>query len=184
MSIGRLPGLTGVPAPGSLLHPPLILSSSREGPLRGLLRSLPPVWPRTALALAASAWLGCSDGAGPQPGPSTGAVEVTTATSGTDPDADGYMVFLDGVEVQAIASAATTTLEDLSAETHVVGLTGIAANCTVEGGNPRGVVVGPGDTASASFTVTCDGIRPPRGVPPPRAATPPRPWPAPATTPG
>ena len=163
MSIGRLPGLTGVPAPGSLLHPPLILSSSREGPLRGLLRSLPPVWPRTALALAASAWLGCSDGVGPQPGPSTGAVEVTTATSGTDPDADGYMVFLDGVEVQAIASAATTTLEDLSAETHVVGLTGIAANCTVEGGNPRGVVVGPGDTASASFTVTCAGIPPAAG---------------------
>ena len=68
------------------------------------------------------------------------------------------MVFLDGVEVQSIAAAGTATLGDLSAETHIVGLTGIAANCTVQGGNPRGVVVGAGDTASASFTVTCAGI--------------------------
>jgi hypothetical protein len=119
---------------------------------------VPPVLPRTALALATMAGLGCSDGSGPPPGPSTGAVEITTATSGIDPDADGYMVFLDGVEVRAIGPAGATTLTDLSAETHVVGLTGIAANCVVQGGNPRGVSVGAGDTASASFAVDCADI--------------------------
>ena len=124
---------------------------------------MPPVWPRTALALAASAGLGCSDGSGPPPGPSTGAVEITTATSGTDPDADGYMVFLDGAEVRAIGPAGDTTLTELSAETHVIGLTEIAANCSVQGGNPRGVVIGVGDTANASFTVSCAGIPPAAG---------------------
>ena len=124
---------------------------------------MPPVWPRTALALAASAGLGCSDGSGPPPGPSTGAVEITTATSGNDPDADGYMVFLDGAEVRAIGPAGATTLTELSAETHVIGLTEIAANCSVQGGNPRGVVIGVGDTANASFTVSCAGIPPAAG---------------------
>lgn len=68
------------------------------------------------------------------------------------------MVFLDGTEVRAIGPAAATTLTDLIPETHVIGLTGIAANCVVQGGNPRGVVIGAGDTAAASFAVTCDGI--------------------------
>ncbi|HKU61534.1 MAG TPA: hypothetical protein VJQ44_09990 [Gemmatimonadales bacterium] len=124
---------------------------------------MPPVWPRTALALAASAALGCSDGAEPPPGPSTGAVAITTATSGSDPDADGYMVFLDGAEVRAIGAAGTTTLTELSAETHVIGLTGIAANCAVQGGNPRGVIIGAGDTASETFAVACAGIPPAAG---------------------
>jgi hypothetical protein len=115
-----------------------------------------------ALALAASAGLGCSGGTEP-PVPTTGSVEVSTATSGSDPDADGYMVFLDGVEVQPIASAATETLGDLSAATHVLGLTGVAANCAVQGGNPRGVTVGAGDTASARFSITCDEIPPAAG---------------------
>jgi hypothetical protein len=115
------------------------------------------------LALAASVALGCSDGSGPPPGPSTGTVEVTTVTTGADTDADGYMVFLDGAEVWAIESRGTATLADLNAEPHVIGLTGIAANCAVEGSNPRSVAVGPGDTATAAFTVTCVGIPPTAG---------------------
>ena len=162
MFTGRLPGLTGVPGPGSLLHPPEFAVESR-----GTAERTPPVAaPRLAAYGPGARRLGLARlfrRRRAATGPSTGAVEVTTATSGTDPDADGYMVFLDGVEVQAIGPRAPATLGDLSAETHIVGLTGIAANCTVQGGNPRGVVVGAGDTASASFTVTCAGIPPAAG---------------------
>ena len=117
---------------------------------------------RTALALAATAGLGCSGGTEP-PGQSTGSVEITTATAGNDPDSDGYMVFLDGAEVRPIGAAASTTLTDLTAEAHVLGLTGVAANCTVDGANPRGVEVGAGDTALARFTITCTDLPPTAG---------------------
>jgi hypothetical protein len=120
------------------------------------------VWLRTALALTASAALGCSGGTEP-PEPTTGAVVVTTGTSGGDPDPDGYSLFLDGSELRPIGAAATLTVGDLSAGTHLLGLTGVAANCTVDGANPRSVEVSAGDTTAAAFTIACTEIPPAAG---------------------
>jgi hypothetical protein len=116
-----------------------------------------------ALATAAAIWLACNGSTEPVP-PTTGAVEVTTSTSGVDLDPDGYMLVLDGVEVQPIGPVATATLSPLSVSTHVVGLAGVAANCQVQGGNPRGVGVAAGDTAAEWFAVTCAQVPPDAGT--------------------
>jgi hypothetical protein len=117
-----------------------------------------------ALVSAAAIWLACSGGTEPVPPATTGAVEVTTATGGVDLDTDGYMLFLDGVEVQPIGPSATTTLDQLTASAHVVGLAGVAGNCQVEGSNPRGVTVTAGGTAAAAFAVACVQVPPDAGT--------------------
>ncbi len=90
-----------------------------------------------------------------------GSIEVTTST-GDNADADGYSLVLDGRDVQPISANATVTLSAVSAGTHLVGLSGIAANCLVEGDNPRAVAVTPGATAQVALAVACE---------PPPAAT-------------
>jgi hypothetical protein len=89
----------------------------------------------------------------------TGSLRVTSTTSGPSPDADGYTLVLDGTDRGAIGVNETVTLAALVPGAHQVGLSGLAANCTVEGENPRGVSIVAGEEASVSFAVTC--------VPPP-----------------
>jgi hypothetical protein len=84
----------------------------------------------------------------------TGAIEVTTST-GTDADADGYSLLLDGVEVQTIGASATLTLSSVNSGPHTVGLSGIAANCQVQGDNPRALEVTAGATATVAIVVAC-----------------------------
>jgi PKD repeat protein len=82
-------------------------------------------------------------------------VAVTTSTSGASPDADGYTVTLDGGASQSIAINQTVTFTDVSVGSHTAVLSGIAANCTVTGGTSRTVNVTAGNTATASFSVSC-----------------------------
>ena len=81
-------------------------------------------------------------------------IEVTTATTGSPLDPDGYSLRLDGGAGQAIGINASLTLS-VSAGSHSVGLTGVASNCTIAEANPRPVTVSAGAQASVSFTVTC-----------------------------
>jgi predicted RNA-binding protein with TRAM domain len=85
----------------------------------------------------------------------TGALRVTTATSGVSPDPNGYLVLLDGAERGAIDGSAETTLDGIAAGAHTVGLTGLTPNCTVEGENPQPATVSAGATVTVSFTVAC-----------------------------
>ena len=87
--------------------------------------------------------------------PTTGTLQVTTSTTGTDLDADGYIVTLDGSDHGAIQAAGTVSVEALTAGDHVAGLSGVAGNCQVQGDNPRTVAVPAGATATAAFTVVC-----------------------------
>jgi hypothetical protein len=89
------------------------------------------------------------------PPPTTGSVRVTTATTGATPDPDGYSVAVDGGASQAIGNTDTVTFSGLTAASHTVGLTGLAANCTASGGTSRNVNVAVGDTAPVSFAVSC-----------------------------
>jgi hypothetical protein len=87
--------------------------------------------------------------------PSAGSITVSTTTSGDDVDADGYALLLDGAERGPIGTTATVALDQLTPGAHSVELVGVAANCRVDGDNPRSVTVTAGSAAPAAFTVSC-----------------------------
>jgi Tol biopolymer transport system component len=88
--------------------------------------------------------------------PITGTIEVTTATAGSNPDPDGYLVSLDGNTTQPIGATAALRLEGLTLGPHVLALSGLAPNCHLEGENPRTVEVVSGTTV-VPFALTCLG---------------------------
>ncbi|HEV8177322.1 MAG TPA: hypothetical protein VGP44_06490, partial [Gemmatimonadales bacterium] len=87
--------------------------------------------------------------------PSTGTMQVTTATSGRGSDDDGYAFSVDGTGSQPIATNGTTTVTNLEAGVHSVELLGAAEHCTLSGANPRSVLVPGGGTVAVTFTLTC-----------------------------
>ena len=114
------------------------------------------VWPvRLVLLGAGSVLSGLSCGGGDIAAPSAGSIEITTATGGPEPDGDGYAVTIDAGTEAAIGSHGTLTRDDLQPGRHTVYLTGMAANCAVEGENPRTVEVQQGATEPAAFVITC-----------------------------
>src|SRR5207247_555781 len=93
--------------------------------------------------------------------PPTGDLTVTAATTGQDLDPDGYTVTVDGGQSRSLGVTASTTYT-LTAASHTVELSGIAANCTVSGQNPRTVTVPTGGTTT-TFSITCTALPPPTG---------------------
>jgi hypothetical protein len=87
--------------------------------------------------------------------PASGSIQITTETSGSPSDPDGYSVRVDGGTDQGIGTNSRLTLAGLSVGQHTILLAGVAANCRVSGKNPRSVTVAQGQTAAASFTITC-----------------------------
>src|SRR5256886_1736136 len=110
--------------------------------------------------------------AGPCPPPpaTTGSVGVTTSTTGASPDVDGYSVAVDNGTSQHIDPNNSTgvTFTDLPVGSHTAVLSGVAANCTVTGGNSKTVNVTAGGTTIAALAIS----RPP---PPPPTRGPPGP---------
>jgi hypothetical protein len=88
-------------------------------------------------------------------GPPGGAVTVTTATTGEEPDSDGYGVMVDDSPAVPAAANDAVTLSQLTVGSHQVTLTGIAANCRVREDNPQAITVTAGDTVAVAFTVRC-----------------------------
>jgi len=89
------------------------------------------------------------------PPPPPGDLTVTTSTSGSSLDPDGYMVRLDGGSAQALGINATFTYTNLAAGNHTVVISGVAANCNVSGGRSRTVSVPSGGTATVAYSVSC-----------------------------
>src|SRR6266571_4708 len=87
--------------------------------------------------------------------PKTGDLTVTTSTTGSSLDPDGYTVTVDGNTSKAIGTNGSVTFTGLSAGDHNVALSGISSNCSVSGGNSRTVTVPAGGTASTTFAVSC-----------------------------
>src|SRR5437867_2687697 len=85
----------------------------------------------------------------------TGALTVTASTSGSSLDPDGYTVTVDGGSPQALAINGSVSYTSLTASSHTVAISGVAANCTVSGGASQTVTVPSGGTATATFTVSC-----------------------------
>src|SRR6184192_460589 len=89
--------------------------------------------------------------------PPTGDLTVTNSTTGQDLDPDGYTVTVDGGQSRSLGINTSTTYIGLTAASHTVELTGVAANCTVSGQNPRTVSV-PDKGTTTTFTITCAAL--------------------------
>jgi Tol biopolymer transport system component len=88
----------------------------------------------------------------------TGSIHISVATSGPDPDPDGYLVILTGVPgVGGGSIPANGTRDFYEVREGPVGveLTGMAGNCVVDGANPRTVNVAFGATVAVAFTIQC-----------------------------
>jgi Tol biopolymer transport system component/preprotein translocase subunit YajC len=113
-------------------------------------------WPLNragCLAAATIAGIGCG-GEGLEP-PTTGTLEIAVITTGTEPDADGYSVSIDGGGELPLGVNGTLEQDDLSPGDHAVLLGGVAGNCTLAGDNPRTVSVTAGRTETITFDIVC-----------------------------
>lgn len=108
-----------------------------------------------AIFAAAGLLVGCG---GAVSDPEPGDVEVKTATTGHDPDPDGFTVNLDGLRSSSIATDGSVRFAEVAAGNHVLELTGVADHCTVQGENPRSFAVRPGRTSTVAITVACEAI--------------------------
>src|SRR5438094_5443651 len=97
--------------------------------------------------------------------PLTGNITVTTTTAGSNLPS-GYTVTVDDSISQPIGINAVVTFAGLAAGSHVVTLAGVTSACVIAGANPDTVSVSGGETARASFDLTC-GAPPPPPPPPP-----------------
>lgn len=98
--------------------------------------------------------IGCGSG-GDITEPAVGTLEVTSTTTGPEPDQDGYNVSVDGIDRGALPATGGLTINGLTPDNHLVGLTGIAGNCQIKGENPRAVTVTAGAGATVAFVITC-----------------------------
>jgi Tol biopolymer transport system component len=115
------------------------------------------------LLIAGAVLTGLSCGGADIQAPTTGSIEITSSTTGVSPDPDGYTITLDGTDRGALDVSGGVTLEGLTEGSHTVGLSGVAANCQVQGENPRAVTVTAGASATAAFEVTCNAPPPVTG---------------------
>jgi TolB protein len=87
--------------------------------------------------------------------PPVGTINLTVSTTGGDPDLDGYVVLVDGEVWNTVQSSAELDISGLPAGPHDLELTGVAENCTVDGGASRAVTVAAGDTSAVEYPVAC-----------------------------
>lgn len=84
-----------------------------------------------------------------------GSLRVTTTTTGTDLDPDGYVTAVDGGPSQAVAVNGATTIAGVREGQRTVTLSGVAPNCAVVGPGSATVNVQFGATADVAFSVQC-----------------------------
>jgi hypothetical protein len=137
------------------------------------MRPSSPAFRRVGVAVLCSVtslvWLACGDSGKIGPGceddgscPAGSQLQVVVTTVGPSADPDGYTVNVEG-EATALTVQAngTVSIDGLVPADHSVRLSGLAANCSVSGTNPKsvtilaklGVSVPP--PVVASFLVTC-----------------------------
>jgi hypothetical protein len=92
----------------------------------------------------------------------SGGITVTTVTSGASPDLDGYSVVLDGVDQGPIPASGQLAFTGLTLGSHVVGLSGLAGNCLLQGDNLRTVTVAAGASTQVDYVIAC--AAPPAGA--------------------
>src|SRR5439155_12265364 len=84
-------------------------------------------------------------------------VIVSVASTGPDPDPDGYLLTVDGGASRAMANGATLQLV-LDPGQHSLLLAGLTENCTASADDPRPVTVLSGEMIPEVFEVTCRSL--------------------------
>ncbi len=85
-----------------------------------------------------------------------GRIRVTTATTGSEVDPDGYRVRVDDGPDRVIGASSTVIIDDVLGGSHTLELRDVARNCTVAQGNVRSVTVPfGGGIVDASFGIQC-----------------------------
>jgi hypothetical protein len=98
--------------------------------------------------------------------PQTGRLLVTSTTSGTFRDPDGYAVYVDDLYQQFIGAHDSTTIRGLLPGDHSLRVMEVAGNCTVDGPTSHPFVVRPSETTKVDIVVSC-GTPTPSQPPPP-----------------
>jgi hypothetical protein len=83
----------------------------------------------------------------------TGA-RITITTTGLDPDPDGYRVEVDGAD-RATIPANGSALLALAPGSRIIGLAGLAPNCTPEGPATREVTIVGNEALPIDFAIVC-----------------------------
>jgi hypothetical protein len=86
--------------------------------------------------------------------PTTGTIRVTTATSGQSQDVNGYDFRVDAGATKSIGINDTKQVDNVSAGSHSVTLSDVAANCSADELS-KNVTVVAGTTLNVQFTITC-----------------------------
>src|ERR1700694_677153 len=82
-----------------------------------------------------------------------GSIQVSAATSGPDPDPDGYSVTVSGVIAGHLPANGTLGIPGIPEGQVLVGLSAVSANCVVDGDNPRMVNVTSGPAVDVAFVI-------------------------------
>ena len=85
----------------------------------------------------------------------TGSIHVSTATSGADPDPDGYVVTVGDVSKAEMPANGTASISDVREGTYPVTLAGLSGNCVIDGANVRTVSITFGATVEVAFAIRC-----------------------------
>lgn len=85
----------------------------------------------------------------------TGGFTIQVATSGAEPDTDGYALAVAGAEIREIGPNASATFIGLTPGVHLVTLKDLDEPCAEVGGNPQPFTVVPGKTVLLRLAVVC-----------------------------
>ena len=92
----------------------------------------------------------------------SGVIDVSVLTTGLDRDRSGYRVTVNGGAPRSLPREGSVAYELVAAGEHVVAITDVASNCTVDGGATRPITVSTGamtrDTARVAFEIGCDRV--------------------------
>jgi hypothetical protein len=113
---------------------------------------------RGLIAPALLVLLAACDGGGTEP-EQPGSVQLTVSTSGRVLDRDGYSVSVDGGAAVVVQPSGSRTFGELTPGTHTLAITGVAPNCTVEGGASHSVTVQANAATWLGIFVQCEGDR-------------------------
>jgi Tol biopolymer transport system component len=84
-----------------------------------------------------------------------GTIKITTSTTGSDKDSDGFTVSVDGSSGKSIGINSEILFSDTQQGSHNVELSDMAENCRLNNSNPRSLEVTAGDTVSTTFEIDC-----------------------------
>src|SRR5438093_1495534 len=94
-----------------------------------------------------------------------GTIAVVNTTTGSDPDPNGYEVWVDDSYSQSPGANGVSYFNGLSQGDHKVSLIMVAANCLVtstagatDDDNPRNVTISAAETATTNFDVGCASV--------------------------